>query len=731
MLCNRAKRAIPERYCVFGKNPLRKIDQNVGSDQMNLFTLSRMKKLYGQMKYKIPVLKNFLLVIALTLLFLPKNVNAQTWVTTDFWDSNYGIYVNHDSSNVGPLEMCRTPNGLVNMLVMINEDQLVNRTTYQTNGNLIVNSQTSHSGGIFSEWTTSLNPLPDNGVVYIVTHISTPNDFTKTYKTGVHPWTKTDFQPAMATEVMQTYYNTTLILYPYIDSLVEVDSMGIFIRARSPFHSTFSCLQDSDLIVFESNQITKQDFNGNVRWTYIQNNLTPISGDTANIYCKNGSSVYKIRTKDGSLVWSHTIPNNYISLTNDSGLIVTNGFEISRYDSAGNNLWSRIDSFPLFGFKAIMQDNAGYFYTGGAFSCVSVDYTGHRGFSYFITRLDSIGNGTLDSTDHYFTGNANDNYVRSFSDDAAFIGAALGSTGQPLPSIMHSFTISSISAFGPDWSGSFSTGLNHKFSDVDGNGLLDTNDLHALAYSTSFQTQSTPHWRKASSNSSTPNLYVSVAEDTLLPGDSATIFVYTDPVSVVDSIYSLSMEISTYAPLYQMGGIAIDYPNNFGTSGLNSFSYFQIYPQSNLGLKYLMCKNNYLNSTLQGDTLVKFRIAVASVASGMYSMNFNFHAITKGGYDVPFNPNVDSVFYFDPATVVNELHDQSFLIVPNPSNGFFTLASRTDIDELVVMNSEGKIILKRNDHLNSIDLSAQPDGIYFVRIKADNQVIRKRLTLIH
>ena len=88
----------------------------------------------------------FFLCIGIYVSLSPNNLNAQTWVTTDFWDINSGMNVNHDSTRIGPLEMCKAPNGNILMLVQTDVDQSTNRMMYNVTGTLIANSTLSRSG---------------------------------------------------------------------------------------------------------------------------------------------------------------------------------------------------------------------------------------------------------------------------------------------------------------------------------------------------------------------------------------------------------------------------------------------------------------------------------------------------------------------------------------------------------------------------------------------------------
>jgi hypothetical protein len=691
----------------------------------------------------------YILIIGVVGIFSPNKLDAQTWVTTDYWDYFYGNgSLRYDTANVGPLQMRLAADGSIYMLVQDDINRKGRLLKIDSTGQILQQTNAFQSGTSSDETAGSLYVLKNNGVVYNVNHrASLVNDYSKTVKTGSHPWTKTSFFPQLVKDVVPTCYNTFILDYIPLspsasDSVVEVDSAGSFIQFRFLENTRINCLQDSDLIVFAEDKITKQDFNGNIRWTYNDSSLVPISSDTANIFCFYGDTVFKIRTKTGNLVWSKYIPNTYyyswslpmqdfgIAILKDSGLVCANGFQLSRYDSSGNLIWTKTDSFPSFGYKALIEDAGGYLITGGASPCINACYSLiNTSYVYFITRLDSNGNGVLDSTDHYFSGNANDNSLVGFPDDAAYVGAALGNSGLPIPPVLQQYTQYSVSVFGPDWLGRFSNGLNYKFCDADGNGIIDTNDLHTLAYwGTNSGHQVYPHWRKSSINSNA-DLHIDIDQDTLMPGDTMRVYLYLDSSTSVDSIYSMSMSMMFMNLQLDSGSSVVSQVNNFGNPGVDLFTYSISNQLSDM--QYVISRMNHQNSSLLGDTLAIFRFIVSSGINGNQLPTFLFHAITNGGYDVPFNVISDSVYFFDPNTAINEHKEILFSIVPNPGVGIFSLISKESPDEITVLNLEGEIILKANSSVSSIDLTGNPDGIYLVQVKKGDQIVRKRLTLIH
>jgi hypothetical protein len=65
-------------------------------------------------------------------------------------------------------------------------------------------------------------------------------------------------------------------------------------------------------------------------------------------------------------------------------------------------------------------------------------------------------------------------------------------------------------------------------------------------------------------------------------------------------------------------------------------------------------------------------------------------------------------------TQIKEQTLSNFLIVPNPSNGLFSIQGLTN-ESIQVMNALGETVLIENDNNQSIDMSAYAKGVYFVK----------------
>ncbi|MBI3512179.1 MAG: T9SS type A sorting domain-containing protein [Bacteroidetes bacterium] len=90
----------------------------------------------------------------------------------------------------------------------------------------------------------------------------------------------------------------------------------------------------------------------------------------------------------------------------------------------------------------------------------------------------------------------------------------------------------------------------------------------------------------------------------------------------------------------------------------------------------------------------------------------------------------DGQMYLAVATnILMENSQAKILIYPNPSGGIFTINTSFTTGEISVCNSTGEIIFKStiNNEKSTIDLSSQPDGIYFVTLKNGERTYSQKI----
>jgi hypothetical protein len=201
------------------------------------------------------------------------NTFGQTWVRT--YNIEYLLPAMHqDTATVGPHSLCISPNGTVFTLMQVDQAHNDWLAAIDSSGNLLWNRYAGYHGGIYFEEPYSLHPTIDNGCIYGIKHQGSyiGDSIYRLNSSGNVLWKKSySGQLGYLHTVLslsETFYNTTLI--QFLDSLVEFDSTGNYIRSRalSSFYATITCLPDSNIIRCDTGIVTKEDFNGNQFWNY-------------------------------------------------------------------------------------------------------------------------------------------------------------------------------------------------------------------------------------------------------------------------------------------------------------------------------------------------------------------------------------------------------------------------------------------------------------------------------
>jgi hypothetical protein len=141
--------------------------------------------------------------------------------------------------------------------------------------------------------------------------------------------------------------------------------------------------------------------------------------------------------------------------------------------------------------------------------------------------------------------------------------------------------------------------------------------------------------------------------------------------------------------------------------------------------------------------------------SGIFTASGGEQYITIGNFRSDVNTNLVTVnnssiypaayFYIDDVSVVNcdsvnsvlNVSDGPALAVyPNPSQGVFQVYCEVGEDGFLgVHNSLGQLVLvkafNKSDSTSAIDLSAEPNGLYFVSVQTESGTSSKRIIITH
>lgn len=249
-----------------------------------------------------------------------------------------------------------------------------------------------------------------------------------------------------------------------------------------------------------------------------------------------------------------------------------------------------------------------------------------------------------------------------------------------------------------NWTDRFQSGINYKFSDVDGNGQIDSTDLLPLLYHF-YPRNLGPDWQRQQQSSPTlPDLRFEFRNNSIHAADTLVLDVIAGSSSVpFDSIYGLSFN-TFIGPTAQ--GIHLNLTSSslevnttsFGNPLTDLYSYFNFNP-GNFNLNsVVICRTNHINAQVAGDTIATISMLVPPTYSGTdtFYLSVYSNAISWGGYQLQYNTLIDTIYISSPVGII-ENHISSLSISPNPTSNELNISlSKNSVSEIMVVDLQGK-----------------------------------------
>jgi hypothetical protein len=694
---------------------------------------------------------------------------AQTWVQRLSHSAANVPFVN--DSICGVNNICRSADGNIYFLGKLNQDDDIKAFKMSpAGGTFLWSLQVGWHFNLQVDQPVSLIATADLGCMVLVNHDSwastgfTRCTITKYSAAGAPQWSKL-FSNTSSTSGYKRGYcitqNSSGNYYALVeDSLFELNNSGnvIFSTNLVSGRQLFQLPSGEFVVMTHNNSLVRTDIAGNISWTYPGVNDSDIVSATSSsvlLYKRSLGQLKKIDVSNGSTLWTINIsaqPVSSIDATADGGVIVAKGYPVYvqsfwpanlfpnptpvtgallKFDSTGSLQWNEIYNFPRYGLSSVKQTGNGYI-TGGTYMDCILTFSGCPGqYNGLVARIDSSGQGLLKITSNVWPREVDQNDTIDFAHDGLLTAMAIGATG--LPRGDANFPCLSWGGgdvendFAFDWQQSFCNGINYKYADYNGNGLIDTNDF--VMWPLQFSPLSITC--RLTSETSVNTLYdfsVVTSQTSAAPGDTMTFYLVAGgAANPIDSIYGL-------AAVLQFNHILTDpnyydfqpYQSSLGTPGFDLIADFENYASIFNGMVgVLFCRNDHNNAFNVSDTLAKLRLRVYPFASTPATFNLNVGSYSalrlSGCQQIPMTYGGTSVSLQSVVTSLNA-PDADLNIFPNPVYDEFIIEnSKSIIEEAEIFNSIGKKIFhhKFTTDKNKVVVNASrfPSGIYFMKLK--------------
>ena len=708
--------------------------------------------------------------VSLIFIFILFSVNAQnTWVQKLVYNFPNG----YNDTLLGIKQIEVGPDGSYYLLAITSDHNMHTMYKFRPNSNILewsISLAEDHSSG--PEWIESFKASSDSGFVICRNSQWGPNPVNgyviKYSKDATLQWSSPfpgDYWNGLdrvVYDVIETGQGKYDVLLA--DTMFTLDRWGGVIDSNAAIHGTrFMELSNSDLLVYSSStqQLSRMDTLGNALWSVACSGY--FTYDTTSVFLTSSAgSVKKIDAITGALIWNRSYfhsPISDIKATYDGGFMASIGYRprgrqgvnissatpgyLFRADSLGDTLWHRTYLLPHFGLSDFAIVPGGNILTGGCY------FSGQTSsppifYSTFCCMMNTDGSYPLAQTDYISESDANHDHFSNWVDDALQTMLALGQTGTPRDSSLDGngafgFGSCGVREIAIDWPGSSSPGINSKYADFDGNGVVDTNDI--LAFNPCYNLDSSIQYYRYGNpdlSLSTEEFCLTPVNDTIQPGENAFFYLKLgNPGNPVDSIYGFAFSCFMDEMGYSDLEALTPYPSSFGTPGIDLLSFRQygnVTMQQYSRYHIMMCRNDFQNATAVSDTVGLIRFSGYFLQSLITPTIADFKAILVNGTEVPFSVCTGSV-YIDSSTVsVHENQFSDLIVFPNPSSNFISVKNLSvGAKKFTILNSLGMHVkeFESSEEYLKINIVELPNGIYTLRAQSNKAVFNSLFLIQH
>jgi type IX secretion system substrate protein len=340
-------------------------------------------------------------------------------------------------------------------------------------------------------------------------------------------------------------------------------------------------------------------------------------------------------------------------------------------------------------------------------------------FKIYVLATDTIA---------VWPGDANNDYKADLF-DALPIGIAYGQTGL----IRNNATTNWTGQVSQDWATSFVSGLNHKYADCNGDGIIDSLDLTAIDLN-----YGNTHNRLTyiNQNAANADLKMEFQRDTIYPGEWVTANILLgDNQNPVNDLYGIAFSIVYDPALIVADSVYLDVSSSWIGQQHNDLLLFSKNISSQSVLHNSLVRTDHSNVTGNG-LIAKFKFKIADQLPqplNILNLAFANQIITDVNENLKqVTTSVDTVVVADRNVGINDLVSQ-FRIYPNPVDDVIIVESGLIIEEVELLDLNGKVIFTQKSRRTGtrLNTSTIPAGHYFLSIVTEKGKLTRSIIISH
>ena len=358
----------------------------------------------------------------------------------------------------------------------------------------------------------------------------------------------------------------------------------------------------------------------------------------------------------------------------------------------------------------------------------------HDGFegSYTVTDMNS-GNSCWGAFSIKITGRAlvwpgdtnNDGLVNNF--DVLNIGIGFDATGEARENAATSWAGQEAS----DWDKKFMNGLNYKFADADGQGIIDYADVDVV----------NQNWGEEHNFAGDQSERIMTGADIPLfleAGTYNTDQMIQIPIHLgstalpADEVYGIAFDVLYDLNMVKPENISISMENSWlATDNENILSVQKNQPSAG-AVHFAMVRNDQVNKNGIGE-IATLNIFFKEISNEFLASNLsigNIKLINNLGDEMPAVDISSMINVQNTPTSTNNLNPVSMSVFPNPSNGLVNIQTNEQITNVKVMSIDGSLAKEIKGNVTELDLQDLEQQMYILQIETERDIIMKKVTLL-
>ncbi len=349
--------------------------------------------------------------------------------------------------------------------------------------------------------------------------------------------------------------------------------------------------------------------------------------------------------------------------------------------------------------------------------------------TYTLICLDSIGCSssgavviTVDSCSVVWPGDVNDDSIAN-NYDLIPIGIYYGDTDTKRYSISNSW----LPYLATDWDSIQYDGLNRKYVDCNGDGIINSDDTLAIVLNYGLTHNLPMKGYSPDTIQETVPFYFIADSSSYYPGSPVHISVWLGTsTEQITMLYALGYDIGLNMSLLQSGTLAFNYVNSFtGAKNSDALTLTHL----NNDVETAVARIDHHNTNGYGKIGDLYFTLSPSITVAQYIISFtSYEAVDSAGNPIIFQPKDDTLIINQPSSI-NQLpvNSEQLSVYPNPTSGGITVVSNKNINELKVTNVLGQLIYELQPNQHQLNFELKDDGIYFITIASNNETVTRKI----